>query len=129
MNTNLDIYRIAEAIVMLLEQFGIVVDNASVDLVPYLKTLGDKIVAYKSSVAWMFVWVGIGIATVAIILFIIGSIQDWDGIHIFILAVGLLAAAIVIVTNMHTVITCNTFPEKVILDYINDVMSSNTGSR
>lgn len=126
---NVDIFKIAEAIAMLLEQFGIVVDNSSVNLVPYLQELGDKIVAYKrgTSILWMIV--GAIIILIAIIIFIVGCVQDWEVGHYVVLVVGIVVGAIIIIAFAHTYIACNTFPEKVILDYIESTINNTNSSR
>jgi len=129
MDSKLDLYKVAEALVTLLEQFGIVINDASVDLVPYLQTLGDKIVAYKHDISIMWIIVGAVLAIISVIIFIVGCIQDWEMFHIVVLVCGLLIAAIVIVINVYTLIACNTFPEKVILDYIDNIITTSQNSR
>ena len=96
---------------------------------PYLQELGDKIVAYKSGISILWMVVGALIILIGIILFIVGGVQNWGFGHYVVLVVCIVIGAIVIIVNAHTYIACNTFPEKVILDYINSTISNTNSSR
>ena len=112
------------------EKFGITVDAANKNIVPYLQELGDKIVAYKHDIAWLWVYFGIVVGVIGLVLFVIGSIKDWDGFQWAWLIIGVGAAMVIIMVNAHTIIACNTFPEKIILDYIDTLMNgTNSGYR
>lgn len=105
------------------EKFGLIIDWSQGEILPYIKQLADSIVNYKRQIALMWIIVGI-ICVIAFIVFeVIAHIQDSDG-YCMVGWVCLIAGAIIIVVNCYTVIGCNTFPEKIVLDYIQSVMST-----
>ena len=116
----------------LCEKFGLAIDWSSKNVQPYLKELMTKAVNYKFSIATMWLITGI-------ILFIIGCIgikigffckkkydeieelTDWDVAAIFawiLSGVGVIGSVLMIFSNIITIITCRTFPEKIIVDMI-----------
>ena len=104
----------------LFEKFGVAIDWTNKDVMPYLKSLADKIVVWEESIAWLWIWAGIVAIIVGIIWIIVNIIRLSDGGWSF-LAVCLIAIGIVIgMTNAYTVITCRTFPEKIVLEYISE---------
>jgi hypothetical protein len=106
-------------------KFGIAF-NWTVDNVwPYIQQLGMKLVLYKLIIA--LVWVGI-----SIVLFVVGAIcikkakkcyKD-DGDEDFFIgmvvcaAIALIVGIIIFLVHIYTVVTCLTFPEKIIYDYV-----------
>lgn len=113
------------------EKFGIVVDTTSKNIVPYLQTLGDKIVAYQESIAIMWIIVGAILAVFSLITFFIGCAKDWEAMHWIMLFCGVGIGAWIIIANLYTYIGCNTFEEKIILDYIEQAINTtnSTGYR
>lgn len=105
------------------EKFGIALNWGSADLVPYLKELGGKIVAYKSGIAWLWLSVAAIILLISIVLLII-SLRKEDWGLFFVAACFLFLGAVIAIFNGYTLIACNTFPEKVILDYIRTIQQS-----
>ena len=106
-----------EVMEYLSDKFGVVVDWSSTDLVPYLKEICNKIVAYKQGIAWLWIIVAIVLAVAGIALIILGMVNDC-GELIFAGVCGIIIAVIIAIVNGYTLIACNTFPEKVVLDYI-----------
>ena len=104
----------------LAEKFGLVIDTTSKDLLPYMKEIGNKIVAYKESISGMWIIIGIILAALSLIIFFVGCFQQWDGFHWAVLIIGGVIAACIIISNMYTYIGCNTFEEKIILDYVTE---------
>ena len=110
------------------EKFGIVVDTASKDNVPYLQELGDKIVAYEKSIAIMWIIFGVVLAVFGLIVFFIGCAKDWEGIH-WVMLIGCVGIGVwIIMANMYTYIGCITFEEKIILDYIEEVINTSSNA-
>lgn len=111
------------------EKFGVAVDTTSKDLIPYLQKLGDKIIAYERSISIMWIILGVLLVILGLIVFFIGCAKDWDAMHwcVLILCVGI--GIWIIIANLYTYIGCNTFEEKIILDYINDIMNSQSATR
>ena len=106
------------------EKFGIVVDTTSKDILPYLQSLGDKIVNYEKSIALMWIVIGAILAVFGLICFFIGCAKDWECMHWIMLIVCVVGGAWIIIHNMYTYIGCLTFEEKVILDYIDNLMTT-----
>ena len=117
----------------LAEKFGIVVDTTNKNIIPYLQSLGDKIVAYEESIALMWIITGAVLVVFSLIVFFIGCAKDWECMHWFWLFLGVGAGVWIIMHNMYTYIGCNTFEEKIILDYIDEAIktmgTTNTGYR
>lgn len=105
------------------EKFGIVVDTTSKDILPYLQSLGDKIVAYEQNIAIMWIVVGAVLAIFSLIVFFIGCAKDWECMHWMWLIGGVGIGVGIIIYNMYTYIGCMTFEEKIILDYIEQMMT------
>ena len=116
----------------LCEKFGVAIDWSSKNIQPYLEELMAKAVNYKFSIATMWLITGI-------ILFIIGCIgikigvfckkkyneieklTDWDVAAMFawvLSGAGMIGSVLMIFSNIITIITCRTFPEKIIVDMI-----------
>lgn len=112
-----------DVITYISDKLGVAVDWGSNNLVPYLQELGNKIVAYKENIAWMWVIVGIIVAVIGVGA-LISYFVNQDGVWLFIAVCCIAAAACIIIPNMYTVIACKTFPEKVILDYVNSIKQS-----
>ena len=108
----------------LAEKFGMVIDTTSKDLMPYLQELGDKIVAYEKSISIMWIIVGVILAIFGLITFFIGCTKNWEAMHWLMLIICVGGGVWLIIHNMYTFIGCNTFEEKIILDYISEAMSS-----
>lgn len=116
----------------LCEKFGLAIDWSSKNIQPYLEELMAKAVNYKFSISTMWLIYGI-------ILFIIScigikiaifckkkydeieEITDWDvaAILTWVLSgAGMIGSVSMIFSNIITIITCRTFPEKIIVDMI-----------
>ena len=105
------------------EKFGIVVDTTSKDILPYLQSLGDKIIAYEQNIAIMWIIVGAVLAIFSLMVFFIGCAKDWECMHWMWLIGGVGIGVGIIIYNMYTYIGCMTFEEKIILDYIEQMMT------
>lgn len=106
----------------LCDKFGIAVDWSSENILPYIKTLMDKCVAYEvsTSLFWMLLaFIG---ACVGAYLYIHGNAvykgsEHADGEGSILMGGGLfIAAIIVLVVQSLDLIQCSTFPESIIID-------------
>lgn len=116
----------------LCEKFGLAIDWSSKNVQPYLKELMTKAVNYKFSIATMWLIVGIILFVICCIGIKIGffckkkydeieELTDWDvaATLTWVLSVaGMMGSAAMIFDNIITIITCRTFPEKIIVDMI-----------
>lgn len=113
----------------LADRFGIIVDSTNKDIIPYLQTLGDKIIAYEKSIALMWIIVGAVLAILSLIIFFIGCANNWEVMHWLWLFCGVGLGAYFIINNMYTYIGCVTFEEKIIIEYIDEVMKTINGTQ
>lgn len=117
-------------------KFGLAIDWTSKNVQPYLQELMAKCVAYKFATSILWLIFGILVCTIgcALAKMAVGSwkkyretgpISDYDmycaiqGISSGIL---LTVGIVMVVCNITTMITCKTFPEKVVLDMITQYM-------
>lgn len=106
------------------DKLGATIDWSSNNLVPYIQELGEKIVNYKAGLAWLYIGLASLIAVIALILLIISGLNSWHDGMLFASACLFVVAIVIAIINAHTLIACNTFPEKVILDYLDSIKSS-----
>lgn len=111
-----------EVLEYLFNKFGIAMDWSNKEIIPYIKELAGKIVAYESGVAWLWIIVGAVALITGIIGLIIALNTGCDGWAVITAIVGVVGI-ILIVCFAHKVIACKTFPEKVILDYIQNTLN------
>lgn len=124
----------------LCEKFGIAVDWSQQNVVPVVKELTRKYVTYE--IVTSLVWIAFFLF--AVLFFIVGIQRCWkiakrDSINlaydecftsfIFVVFVGglilsIITAVIGVMVQVFDIVTCLTFPEKMILDYLKDLASS-----
>lgn len=125
------------------KRLGIAVDWTSTNVWPYAKELMQKIVRYElaTSIAWII------ISVICILLsimaykyllkhpkkFIVMDEYDDESNHIRILFYIILNAIIfifilIILRQSFDVIKCLTFPERVVFEYIKDILNSTTAN-
>lgn len=117
----------------LAEKFGMAVDWTSSNILPYVQELAGKVVRWE--IATSIMWLVLGL----ILLFSVipwikftkyahkkykeDRYSDWDVAEVFIIIATVVCAIIGIVVSMNQVydiITCYTFPEKILLDFISN---------
>ena len=114
----------------LCEKFGIAVDWSSKNVLPYLQELGNKIVAYE-------LWTSIMCVVFSILPFITVVLlikrcntekeTQWDEFIIaglFVNVVLCLYCVYSIIKNILDIITCLTFPEKIIYEQCMNIYNS-----
>lgn len=128
MNINTDVAdSIIKVIEYLLGKFGIVVDWTSTSILPYIQTLSNKIVAYKQSIAYMWLVLGIVLILFSVTLLVKNNrkrIFDYESMMPIVLIFFTILGIIVCIYNIKIIIVCNTFPEKIVLDYISDLLNN-----
>ena len=105
------------------EKFGIAIDWTSDSVLPYLQQLCTKFIEWdtSTSIAWI---IGAIFAIIAAIIFVLVVNKNEDLSDSFgnwqygILIVIIFIATCVIGIQIYDIITCSTFPEKVIYDFI-----------
>lgn len=118
----------AKVLEYLVDSIGGLIEESGSDMTEYLKSLSSEIVAYKLGIAYLWLGVAALVLVIAVAVFIFSSVKK-DGC-IFLVSIGLLCIALIIgMVNAYTVVECKTFPEKVVIDYIQEVYNSITYSR
>lgn len=130
--------QIIEVLNALCEKFGVAIDWTGQNVMPYVQELMKKIVNYElwTSVGWFLIWVAFIFVFFKLIYWyvknqnnesnIILDFLNWNKefIVLFLFFGGILTiiATIGIVTQVMDIITCLTFPEKIIFNMIQSMM-------
>lgn len=106
----------------LCSKIGLTIDWTSSNILPYVEQLCGKLVKWE--IGTSITWIGITIMT-TIITLIFSKVADWDGLEKTIFWCVVCGAIAVIGRQVFDIVECYTFPEKVIYDYIQSVLSNN----
>lgn len=126
--------QIIEVLNVLCDKFGLAIDWTGQNVLPYAQELAEKMVNYElwTSIMWMFLFV-----TGTFLCLFIGwkitkmKIFDWDeGIFLPCVVVSFITggiilgivSAIVIIEQTMDIITCLTFPEKIIIEIVQSIV-------
>ena len=123
----------------LAEKLGLTVDWTSANVIPYLEQLCDKYVDYE--IATSIVWILLGL-----LFFIVGIIcykivykhKDWGvtyyktisddyfgrGLIYFGVISIFVIASLIVITQIFDIVTCFTFPEKIIIEELKSIYAS-----
>lgn len=120
----------------LCEKFGVAIDWTQENVLPYARELCGRYINYEiaTSVAWIVILVAI---TSALILAAVklNKMCDWNssvvttsdvmcGVSIFFALVIGVASVFVIVEQVFDIITCLTFPEKMIIEFASGLIKT-----
>lgn len=123
----------------LAEKFGLAVDWTSTNVIPYLEQLCGKYVNYEiaTSVVWMLL--GLLLCIVGAICYkIVYKHKDWgvtyyetisddyfgrELIYFGIISIFVISS-IMIITQIFDIVTCFTFPEKIIIEELKSIYTS-----
>lgn len=121
----------------LAEKFGLAIDWTSANVLPYLQQLCGKYVTYE--IATSVVWILIGICLLFVGKYVIEKAKycwgkyeeerysdyDFGAIALGILAgCAIVGGIVVILCQTFDIVTCITFPEKIIIEELQSVYSS-----
>lgn len=130
--------QIIEILDNLAQKFGIAIDWTGQNVIPYVQELTKKIVNYElwTSVAWISLFV-IGMILCFFIAWIMTKTKDFDWSNVEYEVIPTIACVlnicgiclsiflvIVVTFQIFDIITCLTFPEKIILDYISLIINT-----
>lgn len=129
---------ISEQIIQVLEklgeQFGIIIDWSSENIMPYLEELCTKLISYKMAMA--IFWI-VFMPTLCFISLVItkrlckkanlhteyyGGIETAAATMIIITASISIITIVVVGVQIHNLILANTFPEKLIFDFVSNLI-------
>ena len=120
----------------LAEKFGLAVDWTSSNVIPYLEQLCGKYVNYEIATSVIWLLLGIGLLFLAKWLLkktkhFYNEADDWEdcyGIGCIFTGVGcgiaIITGLIMIITQTFDIVTCFTFPEKIIIDELRSIYTS-----
>ena len=122
------------------EKLGIAIDYTSDNVIPYIQQLSEKLVNYELATSIMFVILNIipVIVTLVLIKYIMKSVKNGTytikGSEFTVYEVATILAAVLsflcifftinIIFEAIDIITCITFPEKIIFEYVTEVLQS-----
>ena len=118
---------------VLAEKFGLAVDWASSNVIPYIQELTSKIIRWEigTSIMWLVLGILLLISSLPLVKFSIyankkykeNKYSYWDVGNMFLITaiiVCVIAGIIMSVWQIYDIITCYTFPEKILLDFISN---------
>lgn len=123
----------------LCEKFGIAIDWSSQNIIPYIQLLSKRCVNYEigTSIMWFVigvVMIFIGIILVKCVLLkrelirkIADNYFDVDDLRIvciFLIVVCFVVGITVIIQQTYDIITCFTFPERIVFNQITEIYKS-----
>lgn len=112
----------------LCRRFGIIIDWTQDNIAPYLEELAAKFIAFEIKTSWFWMFLTLAITVVCWLMFIILSCvygSGSEGAFIFILCsiVATVALFCIVGTQVYDIIACETFPEKILLREIKDLLT------
>lgn len=124
---------VSEQIILVLDdlcrRFGIVIDWTSQNIVPYLEELAEKFIAFEVKTSWFWIICMSSIAVIFWIMSLVCSlIHGFDSEGCIALGViAIVATALAILVSgiqIYDIITCETFPEKILLREIKELLQN-----
>lgn len=122
--------QIIQVLNYLCDKIGFTIDWTADNVWPHVETLFQKFITWEISTSWM--WIGIMVALVLLALIpaiIIHNTCDWGRIEWFLFTFLVVIALGVIGVQVYDIITCYTFPEKVIYEYLRETIGNNEAYR
>ena len=115
----------------LAERLGIIIDWRSQNVIPYLEQLCGKYINYEiaTSIVWMLIGIVcilVGKRGIKIVQYFYKKYQEdknsycdmWEIVIGFAVGMAFLSGAMIIGSELFDIVTCLTFPEKIILEEI-----------
>ena len=123
----------------LAEKFGLAVDWTSANVIPYLEQLCGKYVNYEIATSVVWIMLGLLFFIVGIICYkIVYKHKDWGVIYyetisddyfgrglIYFGVISIFViASLMVITQIFDIVTCFTFPEKIIIEELKSIYTS-----
>ena len=122
---------ISEQIIQVLDdlcrRFGVVIDWSKEIVVPYLEELMTKFITFEVKTSWFWIIFAASVTVLFWILTIIFSasnIYDDYGIFVVVSVIFTIIAIVVAGVQIYDIITCEAFPEKILLREIKELLES-----
>ena len=121
---------IIEVLDYLGEKFGIAIDWASNNVLPYLQTLADKFIKWEISTSIVWIVIAAFVIVAMIVLINLKGIreinEETDGMLWIPIIVLIIVSFIVICIQIFDIVECNVFPEKALYDFIKVMLNKNS---
>ena len=109
------------------EKLGVVVDWTGETVLPQIQELGAKCVNYElaTSIA-LLILASLGLVLGVVLVVLAFTVFECDDVGGFCFVVGivlLIVPLIGIICETHDIICCNTFPEKIIYEFVSDALN------
>ena len=117
----------------LAQRFGVAINWADKNVMPYLQELFDKFIDWEMWTSVMYGGVGLIAIIIGIILGIIASrihkehdarMGDAAFDYIICMGIPIMIGVTIIFTQLYDIIECLTFPEKTLFDYVTNYMDN-----
>lgn len=107
------------------ERAGIAIDWTSQNVLPYLQELCDKYINYEIWTSAVYIF--ICLTSVILMLYRISKLHDFwndggEGSLLIVFSIVLIVSLAVMVVQIFDIVTALTFPEKLIYEYVNQVI-------
>lgn len=103
-------------------RFGIAIDWTSENVIPQLEKIAEKLVRYECATSIMWLVFAVILIAFGVALVIADIKFDFEGIFCIIGCFVIASGLIVTISQITDIIACNTFPEKVLMDYLTNYM-------
>lgn len=107
-------------------RFGLAIDWSQEKILPYLEELAGKFIAWEIATSKAWLYLGCILVAVGIVLYVCDVWKDWDGLGAFTGCVVALCGGAIVFCQVMDILTCIHFPEKQIIEYVNELMRSKT---
>lgn len=117
--------QIIEVLDDLCRRFGIVIDWSAENVMPYLQELAGKFISWEIATSKMWIVVAAIAIILGVIVFAVDiKISFMDGFGAVIGFILVFIAIAVAVCQVYDILTCIHFPEKMIFNYVSNMLST-----
>lgn len=124
---------ISEQIIQVLDdlcrRFGVVVDWSKEAVIPYFEELISKFIAFEVKTSYFWIFLGVALMVIAWIVFVVVGLifgMDSDGAIMLCFAAIIFTIVLIIISGcqIYDIITCDAFPEKILLREIKELLQN-----
>lgn len=119
--------QIIEVLEHLGSKFGIAIDWTAENVLPYLEQLAGKYINWEIAISKMWIWIGAIIVVFGIVTILLDAMGDWYGIGFVFGAFIIIIGGVVIICQIVDILTCQHFPEKMVVEYVQRLINSSGG--
>ena len=103
-------------------RFGIAIDWTSENVIPQLEIIAEKLVKYERAISIMWLVFGVLLIVFGVVLIIADIKFECECLLCTLGCVMIAIGMVVAICQITDIIACNTFPEKVLMDYLTNYM-------